>query len=211
MRKIPPARFLRVAILFLVLLGQLHLSGCKNPFKTRHSPPPIVSEGTWETPARPDIVIQNLFYAYHEKIMGNFIQCLCDSFGFSAPEDSIDAVNQGRADLFAHWDRSVESSVTTRIFNTYTQNPDSLSYVLSFLATPPVPDQVGDSLAVLSRGYQLLVLDLKASPPETTLVEGTATFLMRQTSLNWWSIYFWNDIPAAAGKPDWADFKAEFR
>jgi hypothetical protein len=209
MRKIPPARFLRVAILFFVLLGQLHLSGCKNPFKTRYSPPPIVSEGTWETPARPDIVIQNLFYAYNEKIMGNFIQCLCDSFGFSAPEDSMYAVNQGRADLFAHWDRSVEISVTTGIFNTFRQNPDSFS--LSFRSTLPVPDQVGETLAVLSRDYELYIFDLETTPPDTSLAKGTATFYMKQTSLNWWSIYFWSDIPAAAGKPDWADFKARFR
>jgi hypothetical protein len=34
---------------------------------------------------------------------------------------------------------------------------------------------------------------------------------MKETSLNWWSIYFWSDLPAEADKDDWADFKAQFR
>lgn len=201
--------FIILLSFFLVL--NLCFSGCKNPFKTRKSPPPVISEGTWETPARPDIVIQNLLYAYNERIIGNFNQCLLDSFLFSAPEDSLDAANQGRTDLFANWDRSVEISITTRIFDNSRLNPDSFSYVLSFHSIPPVPDDIGDSLASLSREYELLFLNGKAEPPETTLAQGIATFLMKQTSLNWWSIYFWKDIPSAANTDDWADLKAKFR
>jgi len=211
MRKVSPTGLFYIALFSFLLVGYTGISGCKNPFKTRSSPPPVISLGTWETPALPEIVIQNLFHAYNEKIIGNFIQCLCDSFRFSAPEDSIDATTQGRPELFANWDRSVEISVTTSIFNTARQNPDSFGYVLKFHPDAPVPDEVGDTLAVLSRDYELLIFDLKATPPETTLAKGTATFHMRQTSFSWWSIYFWNDIPAEADKDDWADFKAGFR
>jgi len=185
--------------------------GCKNPFRTRKSPPPIISEGTWETPSQPEIVIQNLLYAYNERIIGNFNQCLADSFRFSAPEDSLDAVNQGRTDLFSGWDRSVELSVTTRIFDISRQYPDSISYFLSINSTPSVPDDIGDSLAALSREYELLIISGKTTPPESTLAKGIVTFGMRQTSLNWWSIYFWKDIPSVANTEDWADFKAQFR
>ena len=210
MKRISPARLFCVVLFSLLLMGYSVISGCKNPFKTRSSPPPEFSEGTWETPGLPEIVIQNLFYAYNEKIIGNFIQCLSDSFRFSAREDSIDAVDKGRAELFANWDRSVEISVTTSIFNTSRQHPDSFGYVVSFLSTHP-PDEMGDTLAVLSRDYELFIFDLKATPPETTLAKGTATFHMKQTSLNWWSIFFWSDIPAESGEDDWADFKAKFR
>jgi hypothetical protein len=201
--------FVFISILGLILI--LSFSGCKNPFRTRNSPPPIISEGTWETPSQPEIVIQNLLYAYNERIIGNFIQCLADSFMFSAPEDSIDAVNHGRTDLFAGWNRSVELSVTTRIFDISRQYPDSISYVLSFDLTPPVPDDIGDSLATLSREYELLTISGKSSPPESTLAKGIATFWMRETSLNWWSIYLWKDIALVANTPDWADFKAQYR
>jgi len=209
MRRIRRVYFCYVSLFSFLLIGYLCLSGCKNPFKTRHSPHPIVSEGTWETPARPEIVIQNLLYAYNEKIIGNFIQCLCDSFVFSAPEDSIDATNQGRVDLFANWDRSVEISITTNVFNTFRQYPDSLDSVLSIHATPPVPDEKGDTLAILYRDYELLIFNLKSTSTDT--IKGTATFYMHQTSLNWWSIYFWSDVPAIPGKDDWGDFKAKFR
>jgi hypothetical protein len=200
--------------LLLLLLWSLvfsfYLQGCKNPFKTRKSPPPIITEGTWDTPYLPKIVIENLLHAYNEKIIGNFILCLCDSFRFSAPEDSIDAFNRGRPELFANWDRSTEVNVTNSIFTTFRQNVDSISYVLSFDPSPPVPDDVSDTVAVLLRNYQLFIFNLKSAPPETTLAKGTATFHMRQTSFNWWSIYFWSDIPDVSGD-DWGDFKAEFR
>jgi hypothetical protein len=202
-------RYVFIGVLILVLIACIF--GCKNPFRTRKSPPPIVSEGTWETPSQPEIVIQNLLYAYNEKIIGNFVQCLADSFRFSAPEDSIDAVNQGRTDLYAGWNLSVELSVTTRIFDISRQYPDSISYVLSFKLTPPVPDDIGDSLATLSREYELLTISGKSAPPESTLAKGIATFWMRETSLNWWSIYLWKDIAAVANTPDWADFKAQYR
>ncbi|HEX7400713.1 MAG TPA: hypothetical protein VF369_00915 [candidate division Zixibacteria bacterium] len=208
---VAPIRHNFIFILILILMLNLCLSGCKNPFRTRESPPPIISEGTWETPSQPEIVIQNLLYAYNERIIGNFIQCLADSFRFSAPEDSLDAVNQGRTDLFAGWDRSVELSVTTRIFDISRQYPDSISYVLSFDLTPPVPDDIGDSLSTLSREYELLTISGKTAPPESTLAKGIATFWMRETSLNWWSIYLWKDIAAVANSADWADFKAQFR
>lgn len=210
MKRISPDRLFHISLFSFLIIGCFCFSGCKNPFKTRSSPQPVISEGTWETPALPKIVIQNLLHAYNEKIIGNFIQCLCDPFRFSARVDSIDAVDDGLPELFANWDRSVEISVTTSIFSTSRQNPDSFGYVVSFLSTHP-PDEVGDTLAVLSRDYELFIFDLKATPPETTLAKGTATFHMRQTSFNWWSIYFWSDFPAETGEDDWADFKAQFR
>lgn len=200
--------FLILGSLFLFLC----LQGCKNPFKTRKSAEPISREGTWDTPFRPEIVINNLFHAYNEKIIGNFILCLCDSFGFSAPEDSIDAVNRGRPELFANWDKSTEVSVTTSIFTTFRRNVDSISYVLLFDPDPPISDDISDTMAVLLRLYDLFVFNLKSDPPETTLAKGTATFYMRETSLNWWAIYFWSDIPDEPERYDsWGGFKAKFR
>jgi hypothetical protein len=197
-------------LLFLLLWSLVfffYLQGCKNPFKTRKSPPPIITEGTWDTPYLPNIVIENLLHAYNEKIIGNFILCLCDSFRFSAPEDSIEAVQDNREELFANWDRSTEINVTNSIFTTFRQNVDSISYVLSFDPSPPVPDDVSNTVAVLSRDY-LFIFNFKSAPPETA--KGTATFHMRQT-WNWWSIYFWSDIPDVSEGYDWGDFKAGFR
>lgn len=211
MKPILPARLGLTALLSLLLAVYCCVSGCKNPFKTRNSPPPESREGTWETPALPEIVIENLLNAYRERIIDNFTECLSDSFTFSAPEDSIDATNYGRPWLFESWDREVEIRVTDNIFKTVRQNPDSTDYDLYLHLTSPSQDEENDTVAIFYRDYELLVYDLKASPPETTWAKGTAAFHMTRTSLNWWSIYFWSDIPAAAGEDDWADFKARFR
>ncbi len=206
-------KILGQTFLHLILLGLIFsfsLPGCKNPFKTRESPPPIKEEGgTWVSPSDPEDVIQNLWYAYNEKNILNFDRCLCDSFRFSAPEDSIKAVQDNRGELFEDWDKSTEVSVTNNIFTTFSKNVDSTRYVLFFDPTPPISDEISDTTAVLSRNYELSIF--KSAPPETTLAKGTATFYMKQTSLNWWSIYFWGDIPDSSGKYDWGDFKAEFR
>ncbi|UCB51805.1 MAG: hypothetical protein JSV10_07405 [Candidatus Zixiibacteriota bacterium] len=211
MKLVLPVRLGLTVLLSLLLAAYCCVSGCKNPFRTRSSPPPELREGTWETPALPETVIENLLNAYRERVIDNFAECLSDSFRFSAPEDSIDAANYGLPWLFEGWDRDVEIRVTDNIFKTVRQNPDSSDYDLYLHLTSPNRDEENDTLAVLYRDYELYVYNLKAFPPETTLAKGTAAFHMRQSSLNWWSIYFWSDIPAAAGEDDWADFKAAFR
>jgi hypothetical protein len=184
---------------------------CKNPFKTRGSPQPELREGTWETPALPTVVLENLFHAYNEKIVDNFAECLSDSFLFSAPEDSIDATNLGQPWLFADWNRDAEITVTDNIFKTFSQNPDSSGLVLSFSSTPAFQDEEGDSVAVLYKDYELLVYERRGANPETTLIQGTAAFHMKKTPLNLWSIYFWRELLPVPGQEDWADFKAKFR
>lgn len=190
----------------------LCLTGCKNPFRTRKSPPPVTqTEGTWDTPFEPKVVMDNLLHSYNEKIIANFDRCLCDSFGFSAPEDSIRAVQDNQEELFANWDRDAEVSVTANIFTTVREHADSISYVLLLDPVPPVADDISDTAAVLLRDYELLVFESKPASEETTLARGTATFHMQQASLGWWCICFWSDIPEAAGGYDWGDFKARFR
>ena len=202
----------RVIFILASLALVLCVLGCKNPFRTRKSPPPVTETGgTWKTPSKPNGVVDNLFYAYNEMVVANFDRCLCDSFRFSAPEDSAQAVQDNRAELFADWDRRVELRVTSQIFNLLQTKSDSVSLELRFDPDAPVPDYVTDSTAVLLRDYELVIIDMKASPWNTLTADGTATFHMRQTSLDWWCIHFWQDMPKKPGEYDWGDFKAQFR
>jgi hypothetical protein len=210
-KKHSSASILRVALFSFILLILFCVWGCKNPFKTRSSPPPEFSEGTWETPALPRIVLDNLLHAYNEKIIDNFSECLSDSFVFSAPEDSIDATNEGRDELFANWDKTVEVKITDNVFKTFEQNSDSIDYVLSFHPASSFQDEEGDTIAVLYRDYQLLISESKGANPETTVVKGTAAFHMEKTPLNLWSIYFWRELLPLEDYQDWAQFKAQFR
>jgi len=206
------AKQTRVLFILTSLALIFCLLGCKNPFRTRESPPPVrETGGTWKTPSEPEDVVDNLFYAYNEMVVANFDRCLCDSFRFSAPEDSAQAVLDNRAELFADWDREVELRVASQIFNLLQSRSDSISLELRFDPEPPVPDEVTDSTAVLLRDYELVIFDLQADPWSSDTAEGTATFQMRQTSLNWWCIYFWQDMPKKPGDYDWGDFKAQFR
>jgi hypothetical protein len=209
---IRPVRQMRVLLIVASLAFMLCVPGCKNPFHTRKSPPPVTETGgTWKTPSEPEDVVDNLFYAYNEMVAANFDRCLCDSFRFSAPEDSAQAVQDNRAELFADWDRRVELRVASQIFSLLQTRPDSISLELRFDPDPPVPDDVSDSTAILERDYELVIIDMKADPWHTVTAQGTATFQMRQTSLNWWCIYFWRDVPKKSGDYDWGDFKAQFR
>ncbi len=185
--------------------------GCaKNPFSTRGSEPPLGSSGTWETPAKPEMALQNLLFAYNERVISNYESCFSDSFLFSSPEDSIDAVNNGRPDLFAGWDKQIEIASATNIFRTFTGS-DTMSLYLTLLPSHDNPDLVEESLAILYRNYTVTIVQIHAGVPDTARAEGLATFHLWQEGLNWWMIRWWEDLPTPPGAYDWGDFKAEYR
>jgi hypothetical protein len=196
--------------LFVVILI-LSLWGCaKNPFSARGSEPPLGAGGTWETPATPEMALQNLLFAYNERVISNYELCFSDSFLFSSPEDSIDAVNNGRPDLFADWDRQAEVASATNIFRTFSDT-DTMSLYLALLPSPDNNDLVEDSLATLYRNYVITIVQVHAGVPDTARAEGLATFHLWQEGLNWWTLWWWEDLPARSGALDWGDFKAEYR
>ena len=189
----------------------LIFAGCiKNPFSTRDTEDPYGASGTWETPQSPEAALRNLLYAYNEMIMSNYELCFSDSFVFSSPEDSIDAVNSGREELFIFWNKPTEIAVTSNIFNNFTQT-DSLSLFLSLSHPAAYSDLVEDTMAIMYRNYVVAIITSTAMSSDTVLAEGLATFHLRPEQLNWWTIYFWDDLPKNSGFYDWGDFKAEYR
>jgi hypothetical protein len=195
----------------ITVIGILFLLGCaKSPFSTRDTEPPLGSGGTWETPHSPELVITNLFNAYNERIISNYQLCFSDSFVFSSPEDSIDAVNNGRPDLFIDWGKQTEVSTATNIFTTFS-NSDTMKLFLFLFPASDHNDLLEDSLAVIYRNYSVLVIMTHAGVPDTSTASGLATFHLSQEALNWWTIRWWEDLPAHSGALDWADFKAEYR
>jgi len=196
--------------IFSVLFILIILSGCKNPFKTRKSPPPKGQVGTWSTPSKPEIVLENLMHSYNEKIIENFNLCLSDTFVFSAPEDSIEAANINQDYLFADWNQNTEKRVTANIFNIFKQYPDSIDFSLYLNFETISKGEQTDSTEVLFIDYKLSIWRFK--PKQDTIeATGTSTFHLKETGLNWWSIYFWEDRPKSSGGYNWADFKAEYR
>lgn len=198
-------------LLFILMTLILSLSGCKNPFSTRKSPEPKGQRGTWDTPVEPKVVIQNLLFAYNEKIIENFNTCISDTFAFSAPEDSIAAVNRNQPELFARWDAGTEKMVTGSLFDFFRENSDSMDYFLFFDFDTYREDKESDTLAIITLNYRITIHQFKAEDGEPIEARGVATFHLRETALNWWSIFFWLDFPDTPGGYDWAAFKVQFR
>ncbi len=196
-------------ITLMTLIGILVLCACKNPFKTRSSEAPSGPRGTWNPPTTPETVIQNLYYAYTEKIIDNYVMCFSDSFVFSAPEDSIEAIGQNQPERFWNWNLSVERNVTFGLFNLYTSG--SKRYVLILDKNPDRPDVKGDTSATLYRNYLIYLYDYDKTEPLVGIVRGSSTFYLRQSSYDFWNIYFWEDRPLLTGEYDWAKFKSQFR
>jgi hypothetical protein len=189
----------------------LAILGCaKNPFSTRPSEPPLGAGGTWDTPQSPDVAVRNLLFSYNEKVISNYELCLSDSFLFSAPEDSIDAINDGRGDLFADWGRAVDVASATIIFRNYSGS-DTLNLFLTMGLSPENSDVLEDSTATLYRNYNLLIVKVNAGTPDSITASGLATFHLNQEQLNWWTIRWWEDLPSGTGNYSWGDFKAEYR
>jgi hypothetical protein len=197
-------------ISILIIIGLIGAACVKNPFSTRDSDDPYGAAGTWETPQSPDVTVRNLLFAYNEMIISNYQLCFSDSFMFSSPEDSIDAVNDGREGLFANWDYATEIAVTNNIFSLYSAS-DTLSLFLTMTPSEAFSDVIEDTTAVLYRNYNLFNINTSIENPDTTLIRGLATFHLWQEELNWWTIYLWEDIPANSGEDDWGDLKGNFR
>ena len=194
----------------LIFLSLVLFAGCfKSPVSTRDTENPYGSTGTWETPQSPEVAVTNLGYAYNELIVANYQLCFSDSFRYSSPEDSIDAVNNGRPDLFVDWDKSVEVSVANNIFSTFA-NDTLTTYILNMSQAQNYSDQVEDSTAILYRSYDLIIYTTNEDTTFSETYSGVAVFHLREEQLNWWTINLWEDIPAATGD-DWGDFKGQYR
>ena len=154
--------------------------------------------------------MRNLLYAYNEMIISNYELCFSDSFIFSSPEDSIEASNSGLEELFALWDKQSEITVTSNIFSTFSQN-DTLSLFLTMSHPSGYPDIIEDTVSILYRDYALAIIVSSSDSSDTLIAEGQAAFYLKPEQLNWWTIYFWKDIPKNSGQYDWGDFKAEYR
>jgi hypothetical protein len=201
---------LRSIIFLITFTGIIFVHCAKNPFSTRATEPPLGSGGTWETPQLPEIVVQNLRSAYNEQFISNYELCFSDSFLFSAPEDSIDAISHGRPELFVNWNKAVEIGTATNIFSTFSGS-DTLSLFLNLTRSSELNDLIEDSAAVLYRDYDLRIISGQAGQTDTITAIGHATFHLAQEQLNWWIIRGWEDRPDVSGEYDWGDFKAEYR
>jgi len=172
--------------------------GCgKNPFSTRPSEDPLSTGGTYTDPVSADIALDNLFYAYNERNLGNFTRGLADNFTFT-----FDFLNITQPVGTTGWEETEESRIADNIFRA----ADTLILNWSVSQT----DIEDDSSATYYRLYEITVIT-GGSPAETTVYLGESVFYLNVTEAARWVINRWDDRHRTAEQYSWADLKSRYR
>ena len=181
-----------------VYLGLLILLifSCKNPFSTRTPDGGGNNNGRWEFPGSPEIVIDNLKWAYEDRIISNYSSCFKSDFTFS-PSDEDSSHFPIR---FSNWDLTVELEATRLLFGI-----DTLTLILS----PDMEnhDIVSDTSALLYRDY-ILIASQSSFCSSSEPCEGTSIFRLAKDESDSWSIEHWKDRGSANS---WGLLKQEYR
>lgn len=183
---------------FVVVIICLVICGCgKDPFSTRSSEDPLSTGGTYTEPVSADIAVDNLFFAYNERNIGNFTRGLADEFVFT-----FDFLNIDQPSGATEWEGAEESRVANNIFGAM----DTLILNWSVSQT----DIEDDSSAIYYRTYEIFTITA-ASPPETTSYTGESVFYLNVTESARWEINRWEDRHGTGSQFSWADLKSRYR
>jgi len=182
----------------LLILAALLLSSCgKDPFSTRSSEDPRSTGGTYTDPVSADIALENLFYAYNERNLGNLTRGLADNFVFA-----FDFLNITQPGGTTEWEETEEARVADNIFRTV----DTLILNWSVSQT----DIEDDSTAVFYRAYEITTITA-GDPPDTTVYSGESVFYLNVTESARWEFNRWNDRHRTEDQFSWADLKSRYR
>lgn len=149
----------RLAVIFTLVTVVLLCSCTKNPFSTRDSEPPTERAGTFIQPTSPQIVLENLRFAYAELVIGNFVQCLDSHFVFA-----FDLIPAFPGDTT--WDFREEVRLTEKLFTDFSVNKAVRTITVRLASVQDQPDVILDTTATLVRSYVVQVTD-----PSDTLLQ----------------------------------------
>jgi len=193
---------MRLHRLLLLFVSVLTIYSCaKNPFSTRDNEEPTEPVGTFIPPTSPLIVLENLRFAYSELVIGNFVQCLDNSFIYRF--DFLQTLPGDTA-----WDYRQEVNLTTKLFSACSADK---SRMISIQLTLQVdqPDLVLDTTATLIRSYTVSVTDSLGTVKQN--FQGIARFDLVEGAFNFWSLRRWEDLHEDLGINSWAEFKNAYR
>lgn len=182
---------------FLGILIALFFSlACKNPFTTRKPETPETEhQGQWEFPSTPELALKNLYWAYNEKQINNYISCLADSYRFvSSYTDSA-----LYPDIFSDWGIEKELNATRGLFSV-----DTLVLSLSYDSSRR--DIITQTSAVMFRRYIIVAIPSHTAPSSSPAT-GKAIFYLAPNEEGKWLIYLQKDEPE---NKSWASLKREF-
>ena len=171
-----------------------------NLFKTRTPQEPTQSSSNRIPPTDPEIVLQNMIDAFHDKNTENYL------YSFSSVSFSFEATANAQRNFgttFSTWDKSSEHDYFTTLMSHVQQNS---TVILKFDSINVVP--IG---ADSSQGdtYYGLTVPL-AESNITKNFKGRAQFIFARDQSGDWSIRRWLDIGLNASDSTWSDLKGAF-
>ena len=175
---------------------------CKNPFRLRDPEPPVTVRSSWIQPLRPELVLENMQNAVHERNADNFVRCLASQeygeriFRF----DPDPKVAQDYPGLFMAWDRDRELAVIRQAFAIV---PADSAAVLVW--TEDVREFTAVDSAVTVKQYRLEFPHTRSDLPR--VFEGHVEFRLAEDTRGEWAIYRWIDN-ALAESHSWSLLKA---
>ena len=173
------------------VLTSVLVCGC-GLFEPRVPDEPGTGVIPWIPPTEPDSVFANLKNALEGKVIGNYTDCLDDSFVFHPdPSDSVELYALYSMDVYENWRRDVEQTVTQTIFD------EAASIRVTF--TPrDTTICVGDDECFFYYKYELQVIFKVGG---TEYYYGLVDYHLRSEG-GYWYIYAWLD----KRDPDFQDF-----
>lgn len=181
------------------VLGALGGAGCEL-FATRE-PPPVDegTEGIWQPPTSPRIVVENLERALEAPSFSDYERALTEDFVFRPDDADVVRIGLERPGEtpYENWDREVERQTAEAI----SQSADSVALTLELFEETPIA-----SAQLIKYRYDLTLF----STGTGTTYEGEAWFQIRQELNGDWLIFDWEDVASTSGA-SWGLLKGKSR
>ena len=188
---------MRAALVLLMLMPGVLLTGGCELFAPRTPEPPAVEGGTFTQPDAPDLVVENLRAAIAELNTANYRRSLADDLDF---EPTAVAAASDPA-LWAGWSRTEEVSYFTTLAEAARLASGHELRLLDAVT------EVGEARYTLDATYLLIVPHRRTDAPDT--VQGRLIWQIEQGADGLWALRDWTD-QVLGGSPSWSDLKAAF-
>ena len=200
--------------ILIYLISGLLLWGlaCKSPFSTREpEPPDDDSSARFIDASLPEVVFENLEYAFADRNVENYIRSFVDStrsqlrFLF-LPDQSVAANHPG---VFLNWLIENERRYMEQLLQVVPSDSAlSLLFLNKTQQSPTVNDVTFDVDYIIIARHTKQDVNIPENLP--VVMKGNAKFRLAKNQTGTWEIYRWEDFSNSTD-PSWSELKAALR
>jgi hypothetical protein len=184
-------------IYIILALALIFLAGC-DIFETRQAERPVTSRSSFEFPASPEIVVQNLTNALQEKNSQDYVACLVDTNYLSKSYSFIPSSGTGSVYPALAGDWSVKSE------EQYVKN-----VIVKLSSEQKITLTLSNEKYYKGVDSMVYTADYKIQLPQNftnNSFQGSLNFTMMMDSRSEWVITRWTDIKSSTNLC-WSDMK----